>query len=413
MVFTLVAIGLAAIIAAFLALALIRGRSDDEPPAAYDLRVYREQLGEVERDLARGVISEDEAARIRTEVSRRVLEADRELAAQKAIGRAPKALSLAAVVTVVLLLLGGAWALYDAIGAPGYADQPIKGRIAEAETFRKTRPPQAEAEKQAPPIPGMDAPDPEYLELVKKLRAAVAEREDDLRGYLLLARNEAALGNFKAAYEAQARAIELKGGQATAEDYSTEADMMVLAAGGYVSPEAEAVLEQALNRNPQDGTALYYWGLMHIQTGRPDIAFRVWRQLLSISKPGDPWLEPVRRDMQELAWYAGDDRYQLPPLPGAAGGTRGPSSEDMANAAEMTPEQRQQMIQNMVSGLSDRLAREGGTPQEWAQLIRALGVLGNTEKAGAIWAEAQQVFAAKPDDLAVVRQAAEAAGVAE
>jgi cytochrome c-type biogenesis protein CcmH len=34
-------------------------------------------LAEVDRDLARGVIAPDEAARLRTEVSRRLLDADR------------------------------------------------------------------------------------------------------------------------------------------------------------------------------------------------------------------------------------------------------------------------------------------------------------------------------------------------
>ena len=39
------------------------------------LSVYRDQLAEVERDLARDVIAPDEAVRLRTEVSRRLLDA--------------------------------------------------------------------------------------------------------------------------------------------------------------------------------------------------------------------------------------------------------------------------------------------------------------------------------------------------
>ncbi|MGC9420701.1 MAG: c-type cytochrome biogenesis protein CcmI [Rhodovulum sp.] len=413
MLFTIVALGLSAVIAGLLTVTLIRGRSGDEPPAAYDLRVYREQLREVDKDLARGVITEEEAGRIRTEVSRRVLEADRKLKEQDGSDQAPKTVSLAVGAALVVALVGGGWALYSTIGAPGYSDQPIKARIAEAADFRAERMRQAEAEAEAPPIP-MPAPDPEHLKLVDRLRAVVAERGDDLRGYLLLARNEAALGNFKAAYAAQSKAIELKQGRATAEDYATMADMMVLAAAGYVSPEAEAVLENALNRDPRNGTALYYWGLMHIQTGRPDIAFRVWRELLTVSEAGDPWLEPVRNQIADLAWYAGDDDYTPPPLPeGEGADLRGPSAEDMEAAAEMTPEQRQEMIRNMVAGLSDRLARQGGSPEEWAQLIRALGILGDTGQAGAIWAEAQQVFAPHPEALDTVRAAAQAAGVAE
>ena len=70
-------------VGAVLALALLRGRKGDVPPAAYDLQVYRDQLKEVDRDLARGVIAPAEAERVRTEVSRRVLAADAELQAQQ------------------------------------------------------------------------------------------------------------------------------------------------------------------------------------------------------------------------------------------------------------------------------------------------------------------------------------------
>ncbi len=63
----------------------------------------------------------------------------------------------------------------------------------------------------------------------------------------------------------------------------------------------------------------------------------------------------------------------------------------------MTPEDRMDMIRSMVDGLSDRLATDGGPPEDWARLINALGVLGDTEQAAAIWTEAQSVFADTPD----------------
>jgi cytochrome c-type biogenesis protein CcmH len=78
----------------------------------------------------------------------------------------------------------------------------------------------------------------------------------------------------------------------------------------------------------------------------------------------------------------------------------------------MTPEERMDMIRGMVAGLSDRLATEGGSPDEWARLIRAYGVLGETDRAAAIWAEAQQVFPVE-EAIAPIREAARAAGVAE
>ena len=63
------------VVVATLARAYMRGTDDSRPPAAYDLDVYRDQLKEVERDLARGVVSQVDAERARTEVSRRILAA--------------------------------------------------------------------------------------------------------------------------------------------------------------------------------------------------------------------------------------------------------------------------------------------------------------------------------------------------
>ncbi len=43
-------------------------------------------------------------------------------------------------------MVGGALALYNRIGAPGYPDLPLKQRIADAEAARADRPGQADAE---------------------------------------------------------------------------------------------------------------------------------------------------------------------------------------------------------------------------------------------------------------------------
>ena len=69
------------------------------------------------------------------------------------------------------------------------------------------------------------------------------------------------------------------------------------------------------------------------------------------------------------------------------------------------------MVRGMVEGLSDRLATQGGAPEEWARLIQALGVLGETDRAEAIWTEAAEVFAGDAAALATVTAAAEQAGL--
>lgn len=177
------------------------------------------------------------------------------------------------------------------------------------------RPAQKEAESliSADPKPNATV---EYIDLVARLRGAVAERPDDLKGNVLLARSEVALGNYVAAYEAQERVVSLKGDNSTSKDYADLADMLILAAGGYVSPEAERVLESALSRDPQNGVAQYYIGLMMAQTGRPNVTVRLWDQLLRQSSAEASWVKPILDNIGEVADLAGVPDYTLPNISG-------------------------------------------------------------------------------------------------
>ena len=94
----------------------------------------------------------------------------------------------------------------------------------------------------------------------------------------------------------------------------------------------------------------------------------------------------------------------MPALPG-------PDADAMAAAGEMTPEERQQMIDGMVKGLEDRLATQGGSPEEWARLIGALAVKGERDHAQEILTEARSKFAADPQALVVIDGAAGQAGL--
>ena len=397
-----------------LGLTLMRGRVGDAPPAAYDLQVYRDQLREVDRDTTRGVIGAEDAERLRAEISRKILAADAQLQAGGESGGQPRMLGIVAAGVIVAAIAGGGVALYSWIGAPGYRDLPMATRMAESDAARAERLDQDAAEARfAPQEPGLpEGTDAEYLALVERLRETVAERPEDRRGLRFLVRSEAALGNMGAARKAQAQLIEAKGEDATATDYATLAELMINAAGGYVSADAEAALRDALDREGQLPTARFYLGVYMAQVDRPDSAFRLWRDLLAESTPDAPWVAPIRSGIEDLAARAGV-RYELPPRQAAPMAPSGPSAGDIEAAEDMDPEARREMIRGMVARLSDRLATEGGTAQDWARLINAYGVLGEAEQAGRIWAEAQTVFADSPERLATVRAAAETAGVAE
>ena len=371
----------------------------------YDLNVYRDQLKEIDRDVARGVLSETDAERVRIEVSRRILAAD--VAAEDAAAPFQDRSGPYALAGIAVAIVAGSYALYINLGAPGYGDLPLADRIEIAENMRAERPGQEQAEAGLPPV-SVGEESPEYVSLVEQLRVALETRPDDARGFRLLAQSEARLGNFAASYKAQAKVLELTGGpEAEIQDWTDYADLLILAAGGYVSPEAERVLTLVLERDQTNPTARYYWGVMLRQTGRPDRAFRIWDRLLRESPADAPWVQPIMLQIDQVAAAAGVIGYQ-PPTPSD---TRGPSQADIEAAQEMSPAERMAMIEGMVGGLASRLAEEGGPPQDWARLISALGVLNRLEEARSIFQNAKEVFGEEPGAMDIINRAADRAGL--
>lgn len=396
--------GMGVAVAALLVLALLRAKAQIAAAADFDLKVYRDQLAEIDRDLARGTLPQDEADRLRTEVSRRLLDADR--AARTATRSASKG-GIAIAATLILVLIGGAFWTYTRLGAPGYPDLPLALRFQMSEDMRAARPPQADMEAEAAPnLPAPVEPDAQFADLMAKLRQAVADRPDDARGLELLASNEARLGNLPAARVAMENLLRVKGDTATAEDHASLAELMIMAAGGRVSPQAETHLTRALTLDATNPTARYYYGLMAAQVGRFDRTFALWRPLLDDSPADAPWIAPIRAQIEDVAARAGI-QFTLPP----AEGMPGPDAGAMAAAQDMSPEDRQAMIEGMVAQLGERLATEGGTVEEWARLISSLSVLDRKPEAQTIYAEALTKFEGSPSQQSFLREAALNAGL--
>lgn len=370
--------------------------------AATDVDVYKDQLLAVERDRETGVLSEAEADTIRAEVGRRLLAASQRLETTRQ-HRAPRAASgVMAALVLGLLTLGVGW-VYAEIGAPGEPDRPLASR-----SPGDNRPDQVTMQTRmmadAPP----PAPTEREAELLGQLRDVLQERPDDATGYMLLVRSLTSLENYGEAWPAQERLLEILGASAASDDHATLAELMIFATRGYVSPEAETVLARALKMDPENRRARYYSGAALAQNGQAQLALNLWAGLVAESGGDATWKEPVRAQIRALSEETG-----LPLPEGIAAAQPGPSREDMQAAGDMSPEERQAMIRNMVEGLSERLADEGGTPEEWARLIGALAVLGEADRANAILEEARLVFAGNATALAAIEAAATRAGIAE
>ncbi len=370
--------------------------------AELDVQVYKDQLQSLDSELERGVLSGEEADAAKLEISRRLLAADKRAQAEDvAVGTG---VSKPLLAVIALVLFGGSLGLYAMLGNPKLPDQPLVKRLETAKIARDNRPNQAQAETQieAAAAP-LDIP-ADYLELIVTLRETMKQHPNDIEGWKLLALHEARVGDLRAAWRAKDKVITLLGDAASGNDYAELAEYMIVATNGYVSTDAEAALAKALKRDAKSPRARYYSGLALAQNGRPDVAYRMWVGLLEEGPEDAPWIGLIRGQIGAVARAAGINTVN-PDAPG-------PSSEQVEAAGNMTPEERQEMIRGMVAGLAERLTAEGGTPAEWARLIRAYGTLGETGKAAKSWTEARKVFDGNADALAVLLEAAQAAEVA-
>ena len=365
----------------------------DDPQVA----LYKAQLEEVDRDVAREVLAPEDAERAKTEIARRLLAATGHAAATS---ESPWNKTAAIAASVLMIALSGG--IYWKLGAPGYPDMPLQTRIANGDEFRANRPTQDAAEATAPALEIPEFPE-EYLASVAQLRTLVPLRPTEIEGWELLAFHESQLRNYPASADAQGEVVALKGDDAPAEDLVKYADLLAAAADGYVSPETEGVVRQLLQIAPDSIPGRYYLGAMFDQTDRPDLALQLWRSILESGAAETFHLALARRFVGDAAVRAGSN-YTPPPATQMA-------LEDVLGNEGLDEAAQAEMIQGMVSGLADRLGTQGGPVNQWARLIVAYGVLGQVDDAKAILAEARDTFGASEQAVAVLDEAAQRAGI--
>jgi cytochrome c-type biogenesis protein CcmH len=332
-----------------------------------DVAVYRDQLDEIERDRAAGLIADTEAAGAKVEVSRRLLAAaDAPAAAPDNAAAATRRRRAVAVAALVALPLGAA-GLYLALGSPQFPDQPLAARLATARANQS-----------------MDS-------LIAQVEAHLAQRPDDGRGWEVIAPIYLRLGRFDDAVKARRNALRLNGD--SAERQAALGEALVFNANGVVTAEAKSAFEKAVALDAAHVQARYFLGLAAEQDGDRTRAAATWRALIEGAPPDAPWVEFVRGALARVEGAGGASA-------GAAGAARsGPSEEQVAASSELSAEQRKVMIQGMVDRLAERLNRDGSDVEGWLRLVRSYMVLGQADKARAAAADARRALAGDPNKL--------------
>jgi cytochrome c-type biogenesis protein CcmH len=347
-------------------------RRGDLRPGGSDVAVYRDQLDELDRDRAAGLIGEAEAAAAKVEVSRRLLAAAEMTQAEQAPDDASALWRRRAAAAAGLLLLPlGATALYLALGSPNVPGAPLAARLT--------------AIHQSSPI----------ANLVAQAEAHLARNPDDVRGYSVLAPVYLRLGRGNDAVNARRKILALAGESAARQADLGEA--LTAAANGIVTTDAKVAFERALTLDPKESKARFYTGVAAQQDGKSDEAASIWRGMIADAPADAPWLESVRHALASLG---------QPTVPAGAvastgpiAGAAAPSAADVAAAGAMGEQERGEMILSMVARLAGRLKENGADVDGWQRLMRAYMVLGERDKAQAAAADARKALAGDPDKL--------------
>ncbi|TPJ40290.1 c-type cytochrome biogenesis protein CcmI [Mesorhizobium sp. B2-5-13] len=341
----------------------LAGASKGAPSSGdHDLEVYRDQLAELDRDAARGLIGPAEAAEARAEIARRILRLGNADPAGETSGRSASVTARLVATVAVLAVPLVSWGLYSQIGSPDLPSQPLSDRLAK------------------------NPADSSVDELVARAEAHLAANPSDGRGWDVLAPVYLRMQRFADAAAAYRNAIRLDGDSAIRQAGLGEA--IAGAAGGIVSADAQDAFEAALKLDPANAKASFYLAMALAQEGRGKEAAAAWQAMLGTLPPDSPWRGAVE---QALAKSGGPEV-----APGAA--AKGPDAAGLDAASSMSPQDREAMINTMVAGLDDKLRQNPRDPEGWMRLVRSYVVLGKTDQARDALGRAIAVFGADSDE---------------
>jgi cytochrome c-type biogenesis protein CcmH len=261
---------LSALLAALALLLVLRpyfGRGGREAPSreAMNVSVHRDQLRELDADLASGALAKEDYERARRELERRLLEDTAEAPTSVRTGSG-RATALMAAIAIPLLAVG----TYLAVGTPAAIDSPAVQ---------------------------VDA-------MVNRLAARLKQAPDDAEGWRLLGRSQAALGRFKEAAEAYAQAAARK--PRDAQLLADFADALAMARGQTLEGEPEKLVLRALEIDPANLKALALAGSAAFDRRDYAAAADFWARMLPHVAPGTEDARTIQANIDEARARSGE-----------------------------------------------------------------------------------------------------------
>jgi len=365
---------LTAVVITVVCLPLVRPKKQEHAAAQSDAEIYKAQLAEIEEERERGVLSASEAEAARIEVSRRLLRSTNNEAKAGRPGLFSKENDRALAATVIAipaLALSG----YLVLGSPMLPQQP-----------------HAASAQQSPGARGV-------AEMISQVEERLRSHPDDGAGWDVIAPVYLRQQDYHDAVFAFQQALRLNGENAARLEGLGEA--MVLRDNGQVSETARMAFTRALERDPESLKSRFWLAISDEQNGKLEQAAEAYKQILNASPEGAPWRAMVGTRLAIV-------QQRLDPS-----GARAPSlsPEAMRSAESMTQEERAQMIENMVSGLAQRLEADGSDLDGWLRLMRAYKVLGKSSEARQAAASARENFKGDAGALERIDNAARQLGL--
>lgn len=256
---------------------LLRDRAGAASPvsrAASNLAVFRDQLSELEADLAAGTIDSTQYEAARADLQRGLLE-DVGSPGETPVA-APKR-SLAAVITVAVAVPLLSVLLYLAVGDPNGLE-----------------PGKQQASAQGAP----HELSPEQMEgMLARLAQRMETNPGDGEGWAMLARSYSTIGRWNDAVAAFAKAEALfpQDPQLLA-DY---ADTLAMAQGQRLQGKPEELVQRALKADGNNVKALALAGTVGFEKGDFRLAIDYWNRMLPLLPPDSEMGKSVRASIQE------------------------------------------------------------------------------------------------------------------